>query len=61
MAIKECIAVRLGVIYDSPVTNKMQGGLPVRAPVPHRAPIGCLGIIYDSQLAEIHKNITTHR
>jgi hypothetical protein len=32
----------LGVIYDSQATNRKQGG-----------PIGCLGVIYDSQLARI--------
>jgi hypothetical protein len=31
---KKCIAIRLGVIYDSRATNRKQGGLPVRAPPP---------------------------
>jgi hypothetical protein len=37
MALKNCIAVLLGVIYDSQETNRKQGGLPVRAssPPPH--------------------------
>jgi hypothetical protein len=34
MAIKKCIAVRLGVIFDSQATKRKQGGLPVRAPLP---------------------------
>jgi hypothetical protein len=34
MAIKKCIAMRLGVIYDSQVTNRKQGGIPVRAQPP---------------------------
>jgi hypothetical protein len=34
MAIKKCVAVQLGVIYDSQATNRKQGGLPVRAPSP---------------------------
>jgi hypothetical protein len=34
MAIKKCVAVGLGVIYDSQATNRKQGGLPVRAPLP---------------------------
>jgi hypothetical protein len=45
----------LGVIYDYQATNRKQGGLPVRAPLPHRTPIGHLGVIYDSEPAEIHK------
>ncbi len=28
---KNCIAVQLGVLYDSQATNRKQGGLPVRA------------------------------
>jgi hypothetical protein len=34
MAIKKCLAVRLGVIYDSRATNRKKGRLPVRAPLP---------------------------
>jgi hypothetical protein len=34
MAIKKCVAVRLGVVFDSRVTNRKQGGLPMRAPPP---------------------------
>ncbi len=34
MAIKKCVAVRKGVIYDSQATNRKQGGLPVRASLP---------------------------
>jgi hypothetical protein len=36
-AIKKCVAVRLGVIYDSQSTNTKQGGLPVKGPLPHAA------------------------
>jgi hypothetical protein len=51
-----------GVIYNSQVTNKKQGGLPVRAPfTPRRIPIGCPGVIYNFQPAEIHKITTTNR
>jgi hypothetical protein len=49
MAVKKLIAVQLGVICDSQVTNRKQGGLPVRAlPLPCRTLIGRLGVIYDS-------------
>jgi hypothetical protein len=34
MAIKKCVAVRLGVIFDSQMTNRKQEGLLVRAPLP---------------------------
>jgi hypothetical protein len=51
--------MRMGVTYDSKATNRKQGGLPVRAPLPHRIPIGRLGVIYNSQPSEIHKNTTT--
>jgi hypothetical protein len=37
MVITKCVAVRLGVIYDSHSTNRKQGRLPVRAPLPHAA------------------------
>jgi hypothetical protein len=37
MAIKKCIAVRLGVIYDFQVTNTKQGRLPAIAPTPSGA------------------------
>jgi hypothetical protein len=33
MVMKKCVAVLLGVIYDFQVTNKKQGGLPLRAPL----------------------------
>jgi hypothetical protein len=33
-AIRKCIAVRLGVIYDSQGANWKQGGLPMRDPLP---------------------------
>ncbi len=42
MAIKKCLAMRLEVIYDSRLADRKQGGLPVRAPIPCRTPIGCL-------------------
>jgi hypothetical protein len=45
----------MGVTYDSQATHRKQGGLPVRAPLPRRIPIGRLGVIYNSQLPEIHK------
>ncbi len=61
MAIKKCIAVPLGVLYGSQATNRKQGGLPVRAAFPRRTPIGHLGVMYDSQPAEIHKNTTINR
>jgi hypothetical protein len=60
MAIK-CVAVRLEVIYDSQATNRKQIGLPFKAPLPCCTPIGRLGVTYDSQPAEIHKNTTTDR
>jgi hypothetical protein len=41
---KKCIALQMGVIYDSQVTNRKQGGHPVRAP--WRTPIGRLEVIY---------------
>jgi hypothetical protein len=53
--------MRLGVIYDSQATNWRQRGLPVRAPTPRCTPIDCLGVLYDSQLAGIHKNTTKNR
>jgi hypothetical protein len=31
MSIKKCIAMWLGVLYDSQATNRKQGGLSVRA------------------------------
>ncbi len=31
---KRCVAVRLGVIYDSQTTNRKLGGLPARTPTP---------------------------
>jgi hypothetical protein len=56
MAIKKCVAVQLGVIYDSSATNRKQGELPVRAPLPPcHTPIGRPGVIQDSQPAEIRK------
>jgi hypothetical protein len=61
MDIKNGIAVRLGVTYGSRATNRKQGGLPLRASLPHCTPIGRVGVIYDSQLVEIHKNTTTNR
>jgi hypothetical protein len=61
MAISKCVAMRLGVIYDSQATIRKQGGLPVRAPPPHRSPIGHRGVINDSQPVEIRKNTTTSK
>ncbi len=61
MGLKKCSAMRLEVIYDSQVTNRKQGRLLVRAPLSFSTPIGRLGVIYESQLAEIHKNTTTNR
>jgi hypothetical protein len=55
MAIKKCVAVRLGVIYDAQATNRKQGGLPVSPPPPCRTSIGRKGVIYDSQPAGMHK------
>jgi hypothetical protein len=37
MAIKKCVAVRLGVIYDSQRTNKKLLGLTARTPIPSSA------------------------
>jgi hypothetical protein len=45
---KKCVAMWLGVIYDSQATNRRQGGLPARAPLPRSSPAGRLGVIYDS-------------
>jgi hypothetical protein len=61
MAIRKCIAVRLGVIYDSQGANWKQGGLPMRDPFPHHTPNGRRGVINDSQPAEIYKNTTRTR
>jgi hypothetical protein len=58
--IKKCVAMWLGVIYDSQANSRKKGGLLVRAPLT-RTPIGCLGVIYYSQPVRIHKNITTNR
>jgi hypothetical protein len=33
MAMKKCVAVWLGVIYDSQATNRKKGRLSVRAPL----------------------------
>jgi hypothetical protein len=52
MALKKCVAMRLGVICDSQTTNRKQGRLPVRAPPPLLHSYWKPG---DSQLAEIHK------
>ncbi len=60
MAIKHCVTVRLGIICHFQLTNRKLGGLPVRAPL-RCAPVGCVGVIYDSQPAKIHKNTTTNR
>jgi hypothetical protein len=56
MAIQKCVVVQLGVIHDSQATNRKQGGLPFRAPLPPPTPIHQLGVIYDPQPEEIHKN-----
>ncbi len=57
MAIKKCIYVRLGVIYDSQVTNRNQGGPPVRAllPLPYSnwSPGSHIGLP-DSQYTQNH-------
>jgi hypothetical protein len=53
---KKYIAMQLGVIYESQMTNRKQGGLLLRALLPHCTPIGCLVVIYDFKLAERHKN-----
>jgi hypothetical protein len=37
MAIKKCVTLQLGVISDSEMTNKKQGGLPARKPNPSGA------------------------
>ncbi len=60
MAIKKCVVVRLGVIYDSQTTNRMQGELPVRAHPPASIPIDHLEVIYDSKPARMHKNTITN-
>ncbi len=61
MAIKKCIAVRLGVRCDSQTIKRKQGGRSVRAPLSCCTPLGCLGLLYDSHPAGIHKNTTTSR
>jgi hypothetical protein len=48
-------------IYDSQKTNMKQRGLPVGASLPRCTPIGCLGVIYDSQPVKLQKNTTTNR
>ncbi len=37
--VKNCVAMRLGVISVSQATNRKQGGLPVRAPLPPAPPL----------------------
>jgi hypothetical protein len=59
MAKEKCIAVQLGVIYDSQVTRK-QWGLLVSAAFPCVL-LSTAWQSYDSQLAEINKNTTTNR
>jgi hypothetical protein len=62
MAIKKFVAVRLGVTYDSCVTNRKKRGLPVRAPLPPICtPVGRLVVIRYSQPAGINKNTTTNK
>jgi hypothetical protein len=61
MAVKKCLAVRLGVINDSKATNRKLGGLPAKTPSSLCSPIDRLGVIYDSDLARIYKNTTTNR
>jgi hypothetical protein len=39
MAIKQCVAVWLGVKYDSQPTNRELGGLLARTPTPSSAPL----------------------
>jgi hypothetical protein len=58
---KKCVAVQLGVIYDSQVTNRKQARLPVRAPSSPCTPFGRLGVIYDLQRDRVHKNTITKR
>ncbi len=55
MAIKKCIAMRLGVIYDSQMTNRKQRGLRVRDLKSLLHSYWRLGV-YDSQSAAMHKN-----
>ncbi len=51
--------MRLGVIYsyDSQATNRKQGELPFRGPLPYRTPIGQLGVIFESKPAKKKKKI----
>ncbi len=57
---KNCVAVWLGVIYDYQATNRKQGRLHVKAPLPPPHFYWSPGI-YDSQPAGIHKKATTNR
>jgi hypothetical protein len=64
---KKSTAVWLGVICDSQVTNRKQkdsmwGPQFYWSPGSHprHTPIGCLGVIYDSQPADIQKNTITN-
>jgi hypothetical protein len=59
MAIKKCIAARLGVIYDSQVTHRKQGGLSLRGPHPLLL-VAWESYVTLSQL-KIHKNTTANR
>jgi hypothetical protein len=61
MAVKKYIAMWLGVTFDYQATDWKQGGLPVKAPLPCCTPIGCLGVIYNSQLAGMHKTTNINR
>ncbi len=70
-AIKKCVAVRLGVIYEQvrsraarshiwlPVDQHEAGRTPCERPAPPcSTPIGRLGVIYDSQPGAVYKNTT---
>jgi hypothetical protein len=57
MAIKKYVAVRLGVIYDSQVTNSKQGGLPLRTTLP---PATLLLVAWESYVTLSRQESTKH-
>jgi hypothetical protein len=62
MTIKTCVAVWLGVMYDSQALNRKQGGLPVTASLPPQLhSYWSPQVIYDSQPARMHTNTAPKR
>jgi hypothetical protein len=53
MATKKSLAMQLGSIYDSQASNRKQGALPVRAPLP---PIALLSVAQASWNTQKYQN-----